>query len=324
MEKNFPDHSNVLIMNKFSVPGEKEWSDCEITTIYDKPFLFDKPMECALFDVVLPANLRIPVLEGYFFLKLSIILDWGDTTSRAEASHEAEEFSPQPEHFQLKNKFFTYDDLKSDIEDKFKIIIEKISKYYERYHKNILNNWFRIHESFYISSKPLLIFDTTKDQHTIKFTNGFLSYDVESQVGKFVSYEIELSDSLIKSLKASKNTSLIVHPSINFENQDHRNQGQTIYSFDDIKPWTPDIIYTYCDVISPSYINDKHVNLLRNFRYKKNENDLLNKKIFYRPMRITEFNSITIDLRDISLHNLYFNEGLLTVTLILRPISPKI
>lgn len=333
MENLISDNYKVFIFKKSS---NGEMKDCEINIEYDKPIVFDKQMKCCLFDLILPdVKLKKPIIEGNFALTYYwCVLD------------EAKEYGPgiYTRTFHLdQNKYFNMEDLIKDLNDKIELI--KNHEEYMRVHFKKVPEDDIIESQTWTSSNIYFIKKDKKiEVHyktgKVKVKSQKMVFPQEDEFGfkpdpypvgppieilavfSWIGMNQEL-ENVLSIPKVLRDMRKIGENSpLNEVTKKYLNNGvDIIVELDYISPSKPEIIQAYCDIVSESYINRKKINLLRTFCFKHKDYDLMNNKIFFVPLRVNEFNSISIQLKDISGHFLYFTEGDIIITLIIKPIE---
>jgi hypothetical protein len=81
------------------------------------------------------------------------------------------------------------------------------------------------------------------------------------------------------------------------------------------------MIYIYADIIRESFIDNMRANILRIVSLETDKSYYSFKHQIYIPMRVEEFNSINVSIRNSEGKILYFNEGSICIALLLRPIE---
>ena len=161
------------------------------------------------------------------------------------------------------------------------------------------------------------------EQIETKNIDQSVQLQTESQISQLKFEEIDyILETLAKfDIKFNNNLSnLLGISNINIDQVDQIELDKTI----DFTEQKINYLFVYCDGIVDSYINERKRNLLKVISIKKNENSDMTiykfEKPLFMPLRINEFDSLRITIKDEEDEDLFFTDGKLLATLILRPI----
>lgn len=80
------------------------------------------------------------------------------------------------------------------------------------------------------------------------------------------------------------------------------------------------LVSVHCSIIQNSYINNHEHFVLKQFFLEKDKNLYRFKKNYFIPLRVNEFETISLSLKDTEGNNLYFPKGYIAYTIMLRKI----
>ena len=138
--------------------------------------------------------------------------------------------------------------------------------------------------------------------------------DYEFELEKYAGFKISFNENLAH---------LLGYTNYNFENRTNIIAEQK--PLFDLSEIDIEYLLVYCDSIKESIINDRMANILRVIPIKHNINSEVIQYSFdknlYIPLKVNELDCIKLYLRDENDNDLFFTEGKLLATLILRPIN---
>ena len=83
----------------------------------------------------------------------------------------------------------------------------------------------------------------------------------------------------------------------------------------------PDVIYIYTDIVKDSLVGSQKVNILKIVSLAKNKTFYMFSNVNFIPLRVENIDSITVSLRNHLGESIYFDEGFISLTLLIRPIE---
>ena len=307
-------------------------NSCNLQTNFNKSIHFDEPVECALLELILPNKLyRSDQLN---FLQITGEFEWMDIESK---NSEDQTLFESIQGFDLKPQTISKRfDLKSDKDLKKSIreIVVEINDWAKTIvlRANPYDWWVDFPEDLLLDQNldfqnlfnPLKIITNNNNKLILKNAGKFdflyrqFKQQTEDQqlpysytIKPIAKFNIKFNDKL-KNLLGIMNLNLDQLDEIEFN---------PVENFDEK---TNNYLFVHCDGVINSYLNDKKTNLLRVIPIKKNEQSEMTiykfEKPIFIPMSVNELDSLKITIRDEENKDLFFTDGKLLATLILRPI----
>ena len=330
--------SKMFVFDKYS---KYPIDDCNIKIDYNKTLTYETPRECGILDVILP-ELSMSLIEGNFKIELYFVCrqNLKPKNLAYTESHFERVF-----HYDLKKNYIDMNDMIKDIDNITSSVKPTLFNIMKR-------EWSSFDESDPQNLNEDAIFKLSQDENSLKLSIriGFIkvksTYKDHNKEGKLVDithypkqawyffrFNKDLMSEIVDKKIQTQLADLYSHAEIRHDEPipgfvplgpglitKTFNQENFILSKSKHRT-KPDILIVYTDIITKSYINDKKANILARFKYDEKSEVKLNDKIIYLPLRVQEFNSITVDIRDILGRKVYFTSGVLSITLIIRSIK---
>jgi hypothetical protein len=328
MDQLYLKDSQVFYLNKDVLNNRIQ--DCELITIFKKPIHLERQMECCLVEIDLPKHLFVKANKTP---QLRIILHFEMENFFQENYKDLKLVHPMDPDISILSidlkSYSTISTNKTNGQQIYDEICKIVEEGMYEMLKSMCKHLFPTSISSTGEPENGVIFERLKCQ-IIELYDGKtkLSTKVGSlaiskaepnpqkesiDIGKFwFTFEKELSDLLgLDVYPLEKNNYLvnIVDKDVFFEK---------IFG---IRLSSNDKIYVYSDIIRESFIDNIRTNILRYLPYQLNKSYYSFKHQMFIPLRIEEFNSITVSIRNFQGEVLCFNEGSLCVTLMFRPIE---
>ena len=333
MEKYFTNDSTVFYLNKFAFESK---TDSEFTIDFGKTLQFISQNECALVEINLPKDIYLPLIYGDFKLKTHfLVLEFPSQLDDLKAKFIKKDSQPlqMEEEYDLSDHYFTLDDFIKDIQNRIDLFKLEAIKLLGQYFDNVYT---------IVDGKPVfnaemgtiaeILVDFNKEDKQVKLLGNpgifWLFMNEKSTTDNdyrrksaiyWISFNKELHDALgiqeshfplgVNKLSKQKQVLPLFLDELNSP------------IIKRLEPFIPELIFVYSDILKESYVNSDRVNVLRIIPWSKDRNSMSFKNQIFIPLRIEEMSSITISLRDVSGSKFYYDKGVISLNIMIRPIS---
>jgi hypothetical protein len=326
MDQLYLKDSQVFYLQKDSF--NELGTDCELKTTFKKPIHLERQMECALLEIKIPKNFFLKQNQKKFVIKLHFENDY-DIRIHYNTLKLVHNINPDlkviPENFDKNYTISTknFNNIQNLYENIEIIVNEDIKAY-------IVEKCQDLYPTSFTSAgepngdgivyEPMTFKINEKSDGKTQLSTRLGTLSIQDDKGFFehvATFYISFNKELHELLQITSD-----FPLARYSNElDIPNQNIIKNILLGTKIEDKDMIFIYADIIRESFIDNIRANILRIVSLETDKTYYSFKHQIFIPMRVEEFNSLNVSIRNSEGKILYFNEGSICIALLLRPIE---